>query len=371
MRRAAVALLCVSALCLALAAQAEADKRPIGIADLIEVKAPSKVTISPDGSQIAYVLTTPSLADNALSSDLYVLATDGAGQPRKLASAGSTSSAFASVFRQALTWTPDSRSLVFASHRDGMSEIRTVDVGSGRSAVLVTADMLEDGYEIQGAVGATFKFSPDGRRLAFVARRKPVSPAPEPKPMRAIDADDEWQPAEKRIQPDWMSMMNLFLLDLDSGQVMRMTTDDYDVASFDWSPDGTRLALSLKTDLSRVTSYYTTDLFLLDVDSRQLRPLVRQEGQDDTPLWSPDGRTIAIHTPLLIVMGEDDAITNIDAPKLFAGLRRLERPAQLLIYPGEGHVIYDWSVEQAADVSRRMVGFLRKHLGATGAATGK
>lgn len=293
MRCVAVALLFVSALCPSLAAQAEPDRRPIGIADLIEVNAPSKVTISPDGRQVAYVLTTPSLADNALSSDLYVLATDGAGQPRKLASAGSTSSAFASVFRQALTWTPDSRSLVFASHRDGMSEIRTVDVGSGRSAVLVTPDMLEDGYEIQGAVGATFKFSPDGRRLAFVARRKPVSPAPEPKPMRAIDADEEWQPPEKRIQPDWIPVMNLFLLDLDSGQVTRLTNDDHDVASFDWSPDGTRLALSLKTDLTRVTSYYTTDIFVLDLSSRRLRPLVRQDGQDDTPLWSPDGRTIA------------------------------------------------------------------------------
>lgn len=78
-----------------------------------------------------------------------------------------------------------------------------------------------------------------------------------------------------------------------------------------------------------------------------------------------------IHTPLLIVMGEDDAITNIDAPKLFAGLRRLERPAQLLSYPGEGHVIFDWSVEHAADVSRRMVEFLRKHLGETGTGTDK
>jgi len=78
---------------------------------------------------------------------------------------------------------------------------------------------------------------------------------------------------------------------------------------------------------------------------------------------SPYYRIDRIHTPLLIVAGEkDNAVPFEESKRLFVGLRRLERPAQLAIYPGEGHVISEWSVTHAADASRRMVEFLRKHL---------
>jgi dipeptidyl aminopeptidase/acylaminoacyl peptidase len=80
---------------------------------------------------------------------------------------------------------------------------------------------------------------------------------------------------------------------------------------------------------------------------------------------SPFYRVDRIHTPLLIVAGEKDGtVPYEESKKLFVGLRRLERPVQLAIYPGEGHVISTWSTKNAVDVSRRMVDFLDKHLGA-------
>lgn len=78
---------------------------------------------------------------------------------------------------------------------------------------------------------------------------------------------------------------------------------------------------------------------------------------------SPYYRLDRIHTPLLIVAGEkDSAVPFEESKRLFVGLRRLGRPAQLTVYPGEGHVISDWSVAHAADASRRMVEFLHRHL---------
>lgn len=79
---------------------------------------------------------------------------------------------------------------------------------------------------------------------------------------------------------------------------------------------------------------------------------------------SPFYRIDRIRTPLLIVTGSaDDTCPSDGARYFFVGLRRMERPAQLLVYPGEGHVISEWSVEHSVDVSRRMVEFLEKHLG--------
>ncbi len=79
---------------------------------------------------------------------------------------------------------------------------------------------------------------------------------------------------------------------------------------------------------------------------------------------SPYYRVDRIRTPMLIMAGEGDGVVPYAQSKqLFVGLRRLERPAQLALYPGEGHAIDGWSIAHAADASRRMVEFLRKHLG--------
>jgi len=78
---------------------------------------------------------------------------------------------------------------------------------------------------------------------------------------------------------------------------------------------------------------------------------------------SPFYRLDRIRTPLFIVAGEqDDTVPYAESKKLFVGLRRLERPVQLALYPGEGHVISTWSTANAVDVSRRMVEFLDQHL---------
>jgi dipeptidyl aminopeptidase/acylaminoacyl peptidase len=79
---------------------------------------------------------------------------------------------------------------------------------------------------------------------------------------------------------------------------------------------------------------------------------------DNSPYYQVD----KIFTPLLIVHGTDDEAYH-DAQKLFTALRRLDRPAQLASYAGQGHVIYEWNRASAIDAARRMVEFYRKHLG--------
>ncbi|WP_411833874.1 prolyl oligopeptidase family serine peptidase [Pseudoxanthomonas mexicana] len=87
---------------------------------------------------------------------------------------------------------------------------------------------------------------------------------------------------------------------------------------------------------------------------------------------SPYYRIDRIHTPMLIIAGEkDNAVGFEESKRLFVGLRRMNRPAQLAIYPGEGHVISEWSVAHAADASRRMVEFLRRHLVQSSAGLGE
>jgi dipeptidyl aminopeptidase/acylaminoacyl peptidase len=79
---------------------------------------------------------------------------------------------------------------------------------------------------------------------------------------------------------------------------------------------------------------------------------------DNSPYYQAD----KIFTPILLVHGDDDMAYH-DAQKLFSALRRLDRPAQLVSYAGQGHVISEWKRASATDAARRMVEFLRRHLG--------
>ncbi|MGQ0646316.1 MAG: S9 family peptidase [Gemmatimonadaceae bacterium] len=79
---------------------------------------------------------------------------------------------------------------------------------------------------------------------------------------------------------------------------------------------------------------------------------------DNSPYYQAD----KIFTPLLIVHGDEDMAYH-DGQKLFTALRRLDRPAQLASYAGQGHVIYEWKRASAIDAAQRMVAFYRKHLG--------
>ena len=96
------------------------------------------------------------------------------------------------------------------------------------------------------------------------------------------------------------------------------------------------------------------------------------QGRMGQPPWSdlrryvdnsPYCRADRIRTPMLIIHGRDDSACPVaDAEKMFGALKRLGRTAQLAVYEGQGHVVYEWEVKQAVDAAGRTLDFLQRHL---------
>ena len=140
------------------------------------------------------------------------------------------------------------------------------------------------------------KFSPDGRFVSFLSARGP-------------DAKQQ-----------------VYLLDLRGGEAQALTNVSGDIGGYDWSPDGSRLVISMspgdaaadgggsaaahgaKTPKPIVidrlhfkqdgTGYLTAanraQLYLFDIAARKLEPLTTDAAVDETlPTWSPDGKTVA------------------------------------------------------------------------------
>ncbi len=101
-------------------------------------------SLSPDGQSVAY------LSDASGEYELYVRASDGSGEPRKLTSDGD-------IWRFAPVWSPDGTRLAYA---DKKLRLRYVEIANGRT---VEVDQIDTGNEI-----TVYVWSPDSKALAYV-----------------------------------------------------------------------------------------------------------------------------------------------------------------------------------------------------------
>ena len=77
----------------------------------------------------------------------------------------------------------------------------------------------------------------------------------------------------------------------------RLTSGEFTVGGFAWSPDGTRIAFDHRVNGDNANGG-TADISIVTVADEAVRPLVTQEGPDTDPVWSPDGARIAFETTM-------------------------------------------------------------------------
>ena len=133
-------------------------------------------------------------------------------------------------------------------------------------------------------VGTDYRWSPDGRLMAFtapLATRRPLDPR------RGVLVGPQWNQGDPESQRH-----ALFVLDVSTGKVAQLSPDDYHVQRFDWRPDAGAVVVAATLD-SEGMPYSRTNLMIIERATGAVRGLVSQPGMDGSPSWSPDGRWIA------------------------------------------------------------------------------
>jgi dipeptidyl aminopeptidase/acylaminoacyl peptidase len=129
-RAAAVALML---LVLSPSLAAAAQKLPISHESLFLMKRVGAPSVSPDGRWVVVSVIDPAYDEKDQSSDLWLVAVDGSGQPRRLT--------FTKGSESDVTWSPDSRRLAFAAKREGddVPQVYILGVAEGGEAMRVTS----------------------------------------------------------------------------------------------------------------------------------------------------------------------------------------------------------------------------------------
>jgi TolB protein len=151
-----------------------------------------------------------------------------------------------SGFLSAPTWSPDGTRIAFASERTGNVDIWVMN-SDGSDLVDLTNNEAKDHSPA---------WSPDGEWIAFASVRDSLY----------------WE---------------LYLMRPDGSDVQRLTWwEDASDLSPSWSPDGTRLAFASKRDGN-------WEIYTMDRDGSNLIRLTDDPADDTDPSWSPDGGRIA------------------------------------------------------------------------------
>lgn len=173
-------------------------------------------------------------------------------------------------FLSAPSWSPDGTRLAFVSDQSGNADIWVVGV-DGAGLVNLTNDEAKDHSPA---------WSPDGEWIAFASVRDVVY----------------WE---------------IYAMRPDGTDVQRVTWwDDASDLSPSWSPDGGRLAFASKRDGD-------WEIYAVDLDGSNLVRLTENPADDTSPAWSPDGSRIAFEsnragfTDIYVMAAIGGAATNL------------------------------------------------------------
>jgi len=274
-------------------------KRPLQLEDLFNMQRVSDPQLSPDGKTVAYVVGVVDKAANRTNTDIWLVPVAG-GAAKQL-----TNSPKADRHPR---WSPDGKSILFESNREGSLQLYVITVATGETRKLTSLYT-----EANGGI-----WSADGKQIAFYSA---VFPEFSDKPAAEADAlNKQKQEARdnskvkarimtKLLYRHWDSWVDdkrqhLFVMNADGSNLRNVTPGDRDAVptsstfstgdDYSFSPDGKELAYTATPVPVREESWSTNhDIMTVNLTTGERKQITTNPAADVFPQYSPNGKFIA------------------------------------------------------------------------------
>ena len=239
---------------------------------IINMKKPSSVAISPNGSQAAYALRVQRGEDEEpgrMHSQIWTVDTASGETRRYTAIPGRSRSP---------RWSPNGKEIAFLTSRfdeDNTFDVFTIQLDGGEGKRVTDEEESV----------SSFRWFPDGSRIAYIKREAREEDAEE-----IEDSGKDWTVVDSIYRQKRLWSVNLI-----SGEKKLLFEDEVTVHDFEISPEGGKIALTAADTPLTDDSFMFKRLFLLDTGKGRLSLLHDPEAKIGKPAWSPDGRHICFN----------------------------------------------------------------------------
>ncbi|MDQ6654416.1 MAG: S9 family peptidase [Verrucomicrobiota bacterium] len=278
-------------------AASSSGKRPFTFADMMALKRVAEPVPSPDGKWVVFSAQDVDLEANTKKSHLWIVPAGG-GEARRLNPTENE--------EERPRFSPDGTKLIFTSKATDPTQIWMADFDPSAGALRGESHQVTN--ISTGADGGIW--SPDGKNIVFVSAVYPECTDDACNKQRDEELANSKVKAKvftKLLYRHWMSFTegkrsHLFVVPADATEAAGrdLTPGDHDVPPFNLggqdlyavSPDGEEVAYTSNVDEVEAIST-NNDIFLLPITGGTPKKISTSPGNDNTPVYSPDGKYIA------------------------------------------------------------------------------
>jgi dipeptidyl aminopeptidase/acylaminoacyl peptidase len=280
-------------------------KKLLTVDDLYRFDSPRSLVLSPEGGRVAYVRQWIDADTKEQRQSLWLVRGD---KERRRPMEKNQPDARSPVF------SPDGKWIAFLTTRsrpkgwkqtpkappasDPATDIWLISAKGGEAIPLAGPDK-SFGRAFNDGFYGRIAFSPDGRKLVFVADdgKDPRTPQEIANQVIIVRPDQGEGYTGYGPAQIWVAHLDPTPSKFAAGRIDRLTSDDVWYGDPHWSPDGNTIVVHANKTKDRESVRYSInknfDLWAIDVQSKAQRRLTDGPGPEVSPRFSPDGKKVA------------------------------------------------------------------------------
>lgn len=255
------------------------DTRTLELEDFFDMVSVSGPQISPCGEEIIYTRSWVDMVNDSRQSELYIMDSD--GSRNRYFTDGSSP-----------VWSPDGSRVAYLSQGEPR----------GRQIFIKYRD-LEGATQITRVekTPSNITWSPCGEYIAFSMLVPHAETWPVKMPSRPEGA--EWTEAPRIISSlvyrrDRLGFLeegyrHIFVVPAEGGVPRQVTHGNWDHSGISWTPDGSEILFSSLREEDAEYAYRESEIYAVNVHTKDIRQLTSRRGIDRSPSVSPDGKKVA------------------------------------------------------------------------------